>query len=79
MRGVVTNMDRIDQGDQHIHVQQEGHESSSRNALTMSRVTVAPFSRTGRRGMLLRSAPADGGRRAWRASSETILPTGWLR
>ncbi len=57
----------IDQRDQNIHVEQKGHGSSSRSALTMSRVTIALGCRTGSSGTPFRSGASTGGRSDVRA------------
>src|ERR1039458_9307539 len=69
--GVVSDMGWINQGDQHVHIEQVGHGNSSRKVLTSSGVTMTPFSRTGRSGIPLRSARSAGGRSERRARSET--------
>jgi hypothetical protein len=60
MSGIMPDMCRVDQGDQHIDVEKEGHGNSSRSALTISGVTMTPASPTGGRGTAFCSAPTAG-------------------
>ena len=68
------SMGWVNQGEQHIDIEEKSHGSSSRSALTISSATMTPCLRTGKSGTPFRSAGATGGRNELRASSETILP-----
>jgi hypothetical protein len=76
--GIMSNMGRIDRSARSAH----SRLAERSQKLVAKRIDDVegdddPFlSRTGRSGTLLRSAPAAGGRRDCRASSEMILPTG---
>src|SRR4051794_1433456 len=67
----MSNMRGVDQRNQYVHVEQELRGSSSRNAFTISDVTITPALRTGSSGTPLRSLSAAGGRREERANSDT--------
>src|SRR5258707_10080701 len=70
----VSDMGRVDERDENIHIEQVGHGSSSRRLLTMSWVTITPGLRTDSSGTPLRSASSAGGRSERRGGSETPSP-----
>src|SRR5260221_10524788 len=70
----VSDMGRVDERDENIHIEQVGHGSSSRRLLTMSWVTITPGLRTDSSGTPLRSASSAGGRSERRGNSETNSP-----
>lgn len=57
---IMGGMAEIDQRDQNIDVEQKGHGSASRKALTVSSVTSGASVRGDRRGMPLRSLVSNG-------------------
>jgi hypothetical protein len=74
VRGVVSNMSRINQSDQDVDVEQKRHGDSSRMALTVSSVTTAWPASRGSNGIPLRVVWDRGRCKARRARSDTTSP-----
>ena len=74
VRGVMSDMRRINKGDDDVDVEQECQGDSSRSALTVSSVTTTWPARRGRSCIPLRVAEDSGRRKARRARSDTTSP-----
>src|SRR5271157_4637004 len=71
VRGLMTHVSRINEGDQDVDIKQECHSHSSRSAFTVSSVTTAPSSLRGSSGIPFCVLEDCGRCRARRARSDT--------